>query len=93
MQSRGPRLNDVLSQQEVDEIASTPRGLTSSPESSQSSEAEKQKEAEQTLGNSADISRSFEDLDQEIRGVSQSVAQIRADGKVEVKQTGSTKSA
>lgn len=92
MQSRGPRLNDVLSGREVNEIASTPRGLTSS-QPSQPSEAEKQKEAEETLGNSSDISRSFEDLSQEIRGVSQSVAKIRADGKVEIEKKGSTKSA
>ncbi|KAJ5156295.1 Mitochondrial biogenesis protein AIM24 [Penicillium capsulatum] len=92
VQSRGPRLNDVLSGQEVNEIASTPRGLTSSPQPSQPSEAEKEKEAVETLGNFPDISRSFEDLDQEIRGVRQSVAKI-CDGRVEVEEKGSTKSA
>lgn len=91
MQSRGPRLNDVLSGHEVNEIADTPRGQTSSSQPSEPSEGEKKKEAEETLGNFPDISRSFEDLSQEVRGVSQNEAKVRTDGKVEIEEKGQTK--
>lgn len=80
VQSRGPRLNDVLSAQEVNDIAGTPRGLTYSP---QQFEAEKK-----TVPH---LTRSVETVNQEIKGISQSIAQIRSDGKVEVKEVSRTK--
>jgi hypothetical protein len=75
VQSRGPRINDVLSAQEVNEIADVPRGLTSPaflPET------------ERAASNIPDLTRSVEQLEQEIRGTSQSVEKIRKDGKVQV---------
>lgn len=88
MQSRGPRLNDVLSGREVNEIADTPRGLTSP--AGQTSKSER-KEAEKAVKSVSDISRSVEDLTQEIKGISQSVAKIRKDGKVEIEEVSRTK--
>ena len=79
VQTRGPRLNDVLSGREVDEIANTPRGLTAPQQSST------------VVPDVSDISRSVENLSQEIRGISHSVAKIRADGKVEVEEVVRTK--
>ena len=88
IQTRGPRLNDILSDREVNEIAGTPRGLTSSP---QSADNEQRKEAEKVVRGVPDIARSVESLNQEIRGISQSIAKIRTDGKVEVEEVGRTK--
>jgi uncharacterized protein YoxC len=77
-------LNDVLSAQEVNEIAGTPRGLTSSPR-----QLESEKETE-TVG-VPHLTRSIETVNQEIKGISQSIAQIRSDGKVVVEEVGRTK--
>lgn len=88
VQSRGPRLNDVLSGREVNEIADTPRGVTSPARQSPKSE---RKEAEEAVKSVPEISRSVEDLTQEIKGISQSVAKIRKDGKVEIEEVGRTK--
>jgi len=79
VQSRGPRINDVLSAQEVNEIASVPRGLTS-PASLP--------EAEKAASNIPDLTRSVEQLEQEIRGTSESVAKLRKDGKAEGEEAG-----
>lgn len=89
MQSRGPRLNDVLSGREVNEIADTPRGVTSP--AGQSPKSEERKRAEEAVKSVPEISRSVEDLTQEINGISQSVAKIRKDGKVEFEEVGRTK--
>lgn len=70
VQSRGPRINDVLSAQEVNEIANVPRGLTSAPF-----------EAEKPARDMAELTRSVEQLEQDIHGTSQSVEQLRKDGK------------
>ncbi|OGE55340.1 hypothetical protein PENARI_c004G08538 [Penicillium arizonense] len=83
IQSRGPRLNDVLSGQEVNEIAGTPRGLSSAPY--QAIEVEKT-DSNKSASYTSDIERSVEQLEQEIRGTSQSVAKIRKDGKVEIEE-------
>lgn len=80
-------MNDVLSGREINEIADTPRGLTSPGQTSMS---EKRKEAEEAVKSEPEISRSVEDLTQEIEGIRQSVAQIK-DGKVEVEEVGRTK--
>ncbi|KAJ5679779.1 Mitochondrial biogenesis protein AIM24 [Penicillium macrosclerotiorum] len=89
MQSRGPRLNDIMTEQQVNEIAGSPRGITTT--AAQSLESKPSKEAEKAVNGVPEISRSIEDLNQEIRGISQSVAQIRKDGKVEVKEVSQTK--
>lgn len=87
VQSRGPRLNDVLSAHEVNEIAGTPRGLTSLPAPAKGKQGKLTGDAMQE----PDITRSIEDIVQEVKEISQSVATIRKDGKVEVKQVGKTK--
>jgi hypothetical protein len=75
VQSRGARINDVLSAQEVNEIADVPRGLTS-PASLP--------ETEQVASNIPDLTRSVEELEQGIRSTRESVEKIRKDGKAEV---------
>jgi hypothetical protein len=80
MQSRGPRVNDILSEGQVNEIADAPRGITSSAP---------QKSIKQTPSE-AEISCSVENLNQELRGIRQSVAEIRKDGSVEIKEVGRT---
>lgn len=69
MQTRGPRLNDIVSEQQVNEIANTPRGLTQLPAT-----------AKIENGN---IDELVEKSHQDIQALSQGVAQIRDDGKVE----------
>lgn len=86
IQSRGPRLNDVLSGREVNEIADTPSGVTSPPD-----QYLQQKEAEKVVQSEAEVSRAVADLTQEIKGISQSVAQIRRNGTVEIEEVGRTK--
>lgn len=73
MQSRGPRLNDVLSAQDVNEIANVPRGLTS-PAS----------EAVRTI---PELTQSVDQLEQDIQGTRRSVEQIRQDSKEEAGRT------
>lgn len=87
VQSRGPRLNDVLSGREVNEIADTPRGLTSLPGQSKAEQGNEANDAVQE----PEIARSFENVVQEVKGISQSVAKIRKDGKVEIDDVGKTK--
>lgn len=97
MQSRGPRLNDVLSAQEANEIANVPRGFTSpAPRSTEGEKtledkpADEKTEAEKAVSNIPGLTRSVEELEQEIRGTSQSVAKIRKDGKVEIEEVSRT---
>ncbi|OKP11232.1 Altered inheritance of mitochondria protein 24, mitochondrial [Penicillium subrubescens] len=80
MQSRGPRVNDILSERQVTELADAPRGITTlAPE-----------EPSKPTPSEAEISRSVENLNQELRGIRQSVAEIRKDGTVEIKEVGRT---
>lgn len=81
-------MNDVLSGREVNEIADSPRGLTRTP---QQVESQSRKDAEAAVNGVPEIARSVEDLNQEIAGISQSIAKIRKDGKVEVEEIGHTK--
>lgn len=97
MQSRGPRLNDVLSAQEANEIANVPSGFTSPPPRStdaktldEKPESEKT-ETEKAVSNISGLTRSVQELEQEIEGTSQSVAKIRKDGKVEIEEVARTK--
>ncbi|KAJ5169852.1 Mitochondrial biogenesis protein AIM24 [Penicillium coprophilum] len=92
VQSRGPRLNDVLSTKEANEIASVPSGFTSPaprPIEGEKTHEEKTK-AEKVVSNIPGLTRSVEELEQEIRGTSQSVAKIRKDGKVEIDEVART---
>lgn len=80
MQTRGPRVNDILSERQIIELADAPRGITSpAPQ-----------ETSKTTPSESEISRSVENLDQELRGIRQSVAEIRKDGSVEIKEVGRT---
>ncbi|OOQ87139.1 Altered inheritance of mitochondria protein 24, mitochondrial [Penicillium brasilianum] len=80
MQTRGPRVNDILSERQITELADAPRGITSlAPQ-----------ESSKPTPSEAEISRSVENLDQEIRGIRQSVAEIRKDGSVVIKEVGRT---
>lgn len=86
MQSRGPRLNDVLSEREVNEIAGSPRGLTSGP-SQQSAERKRgeekfRKEAVEATHAAPVPARSVESLSQEVRGIDQRIAKLTEEGKV-----------
>lgn len=73
----------------MNEIADTPRGVTTP--AGQSPEQQQRKEAEEAVSQVPELARSVEDLTQEIRGISQSVAEIHKDGKVEIKEVGRTK--
>jgi hypothetical protein len=87
VQSRGPRLNDVLSTEDANEIANVPRGFTKP--ASQPKEGEKT-EAEKAVSNIPGLERSVEEMEQEARGVSQSVAKVHKGGKVEIEEVGRT---
>lgn len=91
MQSRGPRLNDVLSTEEANEIANVPSGFTSpAPRAIEAEKKEAEKtEAEKAVSNIPGLTRSVDELEQEIRGVRQSVATIK-DGKVEIEEVSRT---
>ncbi|PLB35847.1 AIM24 family protein [Aspergillus candidus] len=79
IQTRGPRLNDILTPQQVNEIADTPRGLTTGPKS------EQEKEGKKIVG---DITvapvppRTIEEVEMEIKGSAQRIADITKDGEV-----------
>ncbi|EPS33227.1 hypothetical protein PDE_08189 [Penicillium oxalicum 114-2] len=79
MQSRGPRVNDILSERQITEIADAPRGITSSPD---------HHEKAKSTPTEAEISRSVDSLNRELVGIRQSVAEIRKDGSVQIKETG-----
>lgn len=97
MQSRGPRINDVLSPQEANEIANVTSGFTSpAPRSTEDAKTldekpeEEKTEAEKAVSNIADLTRSVAELEQEIQGTSRSVAKVRKDGKVEIEEVART---
>ena len=86
IQTRGPRLNDILTPQQVNEIADTPRGLTTGPKpASGETPTEQEKEGKKVVG---DISvapvppRTLEEVEMEIEGSAQRIADITRDGKV-----------
>jgi phage host-nuclease inhibitor protein Gam len=82
VQTRGPRLKDVLAPREANEIADVQRGVTVT-----ATEAADKNAAVNTI---PELARSVEDLTQEIKGTSQSVARIRKDGTVEIDEVGRT---
>ncbi|KAE8150440.1 altered inheritance of mitochondria protein 24, mitochondrial [Aspergillus avenaceus] len=87
LQTRGPRINEILSSREVNEIASTPRGLTVGPANPAdtkklSADEEYRKAAEEAVNAAPVPSRSVEALEQEIKGSAQSIATLTKEGKV-----------
>lgn len=91
MQTRAARVNDVLSDREVNEIADSPAGVTRDAvkgleHESQADKDEFKKAAEEAVSEAKAPGipqRSAEQLMQEIRGTKQSLATVRKDGKVE----------
>ncbi|KAJ5088768.1 Mitochondrial biogenesis protein AIM24 [Penicillium angulare] len=88
VQSRGPRLNDVLSGREVNEIASTPSGITLSH---QEFKDDKQAKANEEAVDG--LTRSVADVTQDIKGITQNISKIRPYGKAEAEEAGRTQNA
>ncbi|RAH46116.1 AIM24 family protein [Aspergillus brunneoviolaceus CBS 621.78] len=83
LQTRGPRINEVLTKHEVNELASAPRGLTIGPAKPPTPAEEASRKAAEEAVNAAPVpSRTANDLFQEAKGTSQSVARLTKDGKV-----------
>lgn len=80
LQSRGARVNEILSSREVDELASAPRGLTILP--TESAGKQQATGAEESAAKNVPGSRTIGDIEQEIEGVSQSIAVLTKEGKV-----------
>ncbi|KAL4892672.1 altered inheritance of mitochondria protein 24, mitochondrial [Aspergillus ambiguus] len=79
LQTRGPRINEILSAREVNEIANSPRGLTIGPRTP----SEDKKATEEILQPTPDApSRSVDDLVNEVEGSAQRIANITKEGKV-----------
>ncbi|KAI9369953.1 mitochondrial biogenesis AIM24-domain-containing protein [Aspergillus egyptiacus] len=83
LQSRGARVNEVLTNHEVNELASAPRGLTILPPGKQQSSTA----AEESVDN-ARKSRTVEEVESEIKGVSQNIAVLTEEGKVVFQKPG-----
>ncbi|KAG2418052.1 hypothetical protein HFD88_001152 [Aspergillus terreus] len=85
LQTRGPRINEILTTHEVNEIADSPRGLTIGPRKP----SEDKKTAEEALQPTPDApSRSVDDLIQEVEGSAQRIATITKEGKVFFEKAG-----
>ncbi|BDD55639.1 Altered inheritance of mitochondria protein 24, mitochondrial [Monascus purpureus] len=93
VQSRGPRLNDVLSTREVNEIADAPRGVTAeavkpSDEKKQPSKPNHDEEYEKAAEEAVDVqaapvpARSVGLFKQEVKGVNSGYAEVTKGGKV-----------
>ncbi|RAK71839.1 AIM24 family protein [Aspergillus fijiensis CBS 313.89] len=83
LQTRGPRINEVLTKHEVNELASAPRGLTIGPAKPPTPAEEASRKAAEEAVNAAPVpSRTANDLFQEAKGTSQSVARLTKNGKV-----------
>ncbi|RAL09661.1 AIM24 family protein [Aspergillus homomorphus CBS 101889] len=83
LQTRGPRINEVLTTHEVNEIASAPRGLTIGPAKPQTSAEDPVRRAAEEAVNAAPVpSRTVDELFQEAKGTAQSIAKLTKDGKV-----------
>ncbi|KAL4787213.1 mitochondrial biogenesis AIM24-domain-containing protein [Aspergillus varians] len=87
LQSRGARINEILSTQEVNELASAPRGLTILPTNSDRKQAP---DADESSATKLPGSRTVEEVEQEIKGVSQSIAVLTKEGKVTFEKPGQT---
>ncbi|KAL3480632.1 mitochondrial biogenesis AIM24-domain-containing protein [Aspergillus californicus] len=82
LQSRGARINEVLTPHEVNELASAPRGLTILPT--------KPEQASKADSHLHDVpgSRTVEEIENEIKGVTQNIAVITKEGKVVFEKPG-----
>ncbi|KAL4875825.1 mitochondrial biogenesis AIM24-domain-containing protein [Aspergillus karnatakaensis] len=80
LQSRGSRVSDVLTTHEVNELASAPRGLTILPAKPEAKEDASTSDG--TPVRKVPGSRTVDEIEQEIKGVSQSVAVLTKEGKV-----------
>ncbi|KAB8079455.1 mitochondrial biogenesis AIM24-domain-containing protein [Aspergillus leporis] len=94
LQTRGPRINEVLTSHEANEIASSPRGLTIGPakpaeEKKPSADEQWRKEAEEAINVAPAPRRTVEELEQEIKGSAQSIATLTKEGKVIFEKPGS----
>ncbi|EAW06912.1 AIM24 family protein [Aspergillus clavatus NRRL 1] len=88
LQTRGPRINDIMSTREINEIADTPRGLTFDPTKSagdnkpKSPEEQYRESLEEVIKTEPGSGRTVEELENELRGVSQSIAILTKEGEV-----------
>ena len=80
LQTRGPRLNDILSARQVNEIADSPRGTI----------AEREQEAENKKTEEAvnPPTRPVEQIEQDVKGVDQNVATVTNSGDVQIGKDG-----
>ncbi|KAL5334725.1 mitochondrial biogenesis AIM24-domain-containing protein [Aspergillus crustosus] len=87
LQSRGARINEVLSTHEVNELASAPRGLTIPPANTEQQQAHATGEA---AARDVPGSRTVEEIEQEVKGVTSSIAVLTKEGKVIFEKPGQT---
>lgn len=88
VQSRGARVRDIMSDRDVNEIADTPAGATYNALNKLTGTTDQrdyQRAAEDAVSEAPVPSRTVEELTQELKGVSQTIATIR-DGRVEFEQ-------
>lgn len=92
LQTRGPRINEVLTSHEVNEIASAPRGLTIGP--AKPTEGKRQpgdeyvKAAEEAVNAGPGPHRTVDELTNELKGTEQSIATLTKEGKVIIEKAG-----
>lgn len=99
MQSRGARINDILSERQVNEIAGTPRGLILDPSTQSEQKSADGKSGEQKFREEADKAihaapvptRSVDDLVQEVKGHDQKIATLTQEGKILFEKPGQKK--
>ncbi|KAL4959457.1 AIM24 family protein [Aspergillus stella-maris] len=87
LQSRGARVSDIMSTQEVNEFASAPRGLTILPKESKE---EKVLNDDKLAPRNVPGSRTVDEIEQEIEGVSSRIAVLTKEGKVVFEKPGQT---
>lgn len=91
VQSRGARINEIMSSREVNEVASSPRGVTVDPtgqKAQSSKEEEYNRAAEEAVNAGPGATRSVGDLTQEIKGTDQHIANVTKGGNVEIEKPG-----
>lgn len=85
VQSRGARINDILSERQVNEIAGTPQGLivgANQDASGKSGEQKFREEANEAVHAAPVPARSVDDLIQEVKGNDQKIANLTREGKI-----------
>ncbi|GFF23858.1 altered inheritance of mitochondria protein 24, mitochondrial [Aspergillus udagawae] len=95
LQTRGPRINDIMSAREINEIADTPRGLTFDPtkstEQPRVAGEEFRNVAHEAVNAGPGPSRTIEELENEVKGISQSIATLTKEGKVIIEKVAEKK--